>query len=143
VGFAYMALSDPRRAIEYCEMCLAITRELGDRRTTGYATSYIAWAQAYQGDTAHASATFVQAVGLFREIGDRWGEAEAQWLFGLALARQGERAQALPLLRAALAYQQEIGHAKAAEHATLVACLEAGEDVPVGPPTDQRVVGAG
>ena len=38
----------------------------------------------------------------------------------------GERARALPLLRAAVAYKQEIGHVKAAKHAALLAQIEAG-----------------
>ena len=36
----------------------------------------------------------------------------------------------MPLLRAAVAYEQEIGHAKAAEHTAFIARLEAGEELP-------------
>jgi hypothetical protein len=70
-------------------------------------------------------------VALFCAAGARAGEAEGQWLVGLPLIQQEERAQALPLLRAALAYEQEIDHARAAEHAALLAHLEAGQDLPV------------
>jgi tetratricopeptide (TPR) repeat protein len=105
-------------------MSIVIAREMGARRMESYALSYLARAQIYQGDVACATTTFAEALTLFREISDRWGEADCNWLFGLALAQREERAQALPLLRAALAYEQEIGHAKAAEHATFVARLE-------------------
>jgi hypothetical protein len=91
-----------------------------------------------------SDAGFEQAIALFRAVGDRLGEAECNRLFGLVLAEQGERERALPLLRAAVAYEQEIGHAKAAEHAALLAQLEAGEEIPkeLLHPTGRRAVGA-
>ena len=91
---------------------------------------YLARAQALQGDMVEASSTYTQALVLLQEVGDRRGEAECQWQFGLALAQHGKLAQALPLLRAAVAYEQEIGHTKAEEHAVLVARLEAGAALP-------------
>jgi tetratricopeptide (TPR) repeat protein/DNA-binding XRE family transcriptional regulator len=131
LGNAYIALGESGHAITLCAEALAIVRELGDRRNESYVLSYLACAQAYPGEIAQAMTTFDQALALFRDWGDRWGEAECQWQFGLALARQGERQRALPLLRSALAYQQEIGHAKAAERAALIAHLEAGGDLPL------------
>jgi hypothetical protein len=61
----------------------------------------------------------------------------------VVLAQQGQRAQALPLLRAALAYEEAIGHAKATEHAAVIARLEAGEPLPpeLLNPANQRAVG--
>jgi hypothetical protein len=57
--------------------------------------------------------------------------AECSWHFGLVLVRQGKRREALELLRVCVAYEQEIGHANAMEHAALLARLETGEDLPV------------
>ena len=131
LGKAYTNLGDTQHAILYIEQALAITRVVGDQNTEGYALSYLARVQAWQGDLAHATSIFEQAVGLFRAVGDRGGEAECNWLFGLALAQQGARERALPLLRAAVAYEQEIGHARAAEHAALLVRLEAGEELPL------------
>jgi tetratricopeptide (TPR) repeat protein len=125
LGNVYAELGDSGRAIAACTEALAIAREIGYRRTEGYALSYLARAQAQQGDIAQAMTTFAQALDLLHEFGDRSGEAHCQWLFGLALVQQGEREQALPLLRATVAYEQEIGHAKAAEHTALLAWLEA------------------
>jgi tetratricopeptide (TPR) repeat protein len=130
LGYVYTELGESGRAIGACEHALAIAREIGDQRTEGYALSHLACAQAQQGDIAQATTTFAQALVFFHERGDRWGEAECHWQFGLALVQQGQREQALPLLRAAVAYKQEIGHAKAVEHAALVARLEAGVDLP-------------
>jgi hypothetical protein len=91
----------------------------------------------------HAARAFEQAVALFRMVGDCYGEAECQWWVGLALAQRGALAQALPLLRAAYAYQQGIGHAKAAEYAALLAQLGAGGGTPAKllDPTGQCAVG--
>src|SRR6185295_3167318 len=119
LGNAYTELDDTRRAIACCEAAYSIARAIGDRQMEGYALSYLAPAQARQGDMARAGSTYTQARTCLQEVSDRWGEAECNWLFGVALAQQGQRETALPLLRAALAYEQEIGHAKAAEHAGL------------------------
>ena len=113
----------------YIEQALIWDRQVGDRREEGYALSYLGRAHATGTDLAHAGNLFEQAVAIFDAIGDRRGEAECSWHFGLCLVRQGERERALPLLRAAIAYEQEIGHAKAAEHAAFLARLEAGEDL--------------
>jgi tetratricopeptide (TPR) repeat protein/transcriptional regulator with XRE-family HTH domain len=143
LGYIYTSLGDTQRAIATCKEALTIRQEIGDRRGEGYALSYLAHAQAIQGDIAQASSAYTQARTCFEEVGDRRGEAECNWLFGLALAKQGEHDRALPLLRAALVYEQEVGHAKAADHAALVARLEAGEDLSaeLPPIARQRAVG--
>jgi tetratricopeptide (TPR) repeat protein len=130
LGYAYTDLGDIQRAINTCAAAHTIARELGELRLEGYVLSYLARAQALQNNLARAATTFAQAVALLRQVGDRWGEAECQWQVGLALAQQGQRDQALPLLRAAVAYEQKIAHAKVAEHAALLACLEAGAALP-------------
>ena len=102
-----------------------IAQAVGDRRLEGYSLSCLACAYVRQGALAQATSVFTTAVALFREVGDRAGEAECQWHYGLALSEQGEPEGALPMLRAALAYQTEIGHFKLADHVALVAQLEA------------------
>jgi tetratricopeptide (TPR) repeat protein len=126
LGNAYTDLGDARRAAAICESALAMAQTIGVPREEAYALSYLARAQAAQGDLARAAATFDRAIALFQQTSERWGAAECRWLFGLALAQSGERERCLPLLRAALAYQRQIGYAKAAEHAALLANLEAG-----------------
>jgi tetratricopeptide (TPR) repeat protein len=127
LGYVYTDLDDTEGAVAACEASLAIVQALGAQREEAYTHIYLARAQAAQGRLADATSSFARAVRLFEEIGDRWSKAECWWLFGLALARQGQRERALALLRAALAYRREIGHAQAAEHAAMVARLEAGE----------------
>jgi tetratricopeptide (TPR) repeat protein/transcriptional regulator with XRE-family HTH domain len=144
LGITYTDLGDTRRAIRCCEEACSIARTMGDRRAEGYILSYLARAQARQGDRTDATRAFEHASALFQEVVDRRGLAECQWLFGLEIVQHGARAQALLLLHAAVIYEQEIGHAKAAEHAALLARLEAGEDVlaPLCNPAGQRAVGA-
>jgi tetratricopeptide (TPR) repeat protein/transcriptional regulator with XRE-family HTH domain len=133
LGNTYTELGDTRRAIECCKAAHSIARAIGDRQMEGYALSYLARAQARQGDIAGGGSTYRQACALLQEISDRWGEAECNWLFGVTLAQQGLREAALPLLRVALAYEHEIGHAEAAQHAALLERLEAEEYLPPEP----------
>ena len=132
LGRTYADLGDFRAAAEACQESRIIAQALDDQRMEGYALSYLALTLVRQGERTHATATFAQAMRLLDTVGDRWGIAEGQWLFGLALAQQGARRQAFPLLRAAVAYEQEIDHVQAAVHADLVARLERGEDLPDG-----------
>jgi tetratricopeptide (TPR) repeat protein len=125
LGNGYTDQGQVQRAIEVCQVALSSARALGDQGLEGLALGYLARAQLIQGDCSGADTAFQQAVTCFQEVGDRWGKAECQWLFGLALAERGERERALSLLRAAVAYEQEIGHAKTAEHTALLAQLEA------------------
>ena len=130
LGNAYTEQGDSGRAIASYEEALSIMRAVRDRRQEGYTLGYMAHAQALQGAIEQASGTYIQALSLLQEVGDRLGEAECNWLFGLGLAHHGNRERALPLLRAGLAYEQEIGHAKAEEHTALIASLEGGEELP-------------
>ncbi len=129
LGNAYTDLGEIESALECCTVAHTTARTLGDRRLEGYTLSGLARAQAYRGNLVQATTVFRQGITRLREVGDRWGEAECGWLFGLALADQGEREQAMPLLRTALAYEEEIGHANARERAVVLARLEAGEDL--------------
>jgi tetratricopeptide (TPR) repeat protein len=85
---------------------------MGDQRQEGYALRGLGAGYAAQGNRTRAGAAFEQALICFHTVGDRRGEAECRRHYGLALARQDEGQRALPLLRAAVAYEQEIGYAQ-------------------------------
>jgi len=121
----YLDLGEIRRAVAAGEQALEIARAVGARRLEGYALGGLACAQAAQGQGSQAATTFAEATALLSEVGDRWGVAMCQWQAGLTLHQQGDRQPALTLLRAALAYWQEIGHAQASAHAERLARLEA------------------
>ena len=107
-------------ALNLLEAVLDLTRDQGSRagqaevlNTLGQAhlaLGDVSDAVATLGDWARSQAAFEQALTLLHDRGDRHGEAECNWLFGLALVQQGQHEKALPLLRAVLAYEQEIGH---------------------------------
>jgi tetratricopeptide (TPR) repeat protein/transcriptional regulator with XRE-family HTH domain len=124
LGKAYLTLGQAERAIETCTRALNLLREEGDQREESYTLCTLGASYAALGDRVQARAAFEQALTQFCASGDRGGEAECSWAFGRALADWGERARALPLLHAAVAYKHEIGHAKAAEHAALLAQLK-------------------
>ncbi|MFO7170998.1 MAG: tetratricopeptide repeat protein, partial [Chloroflexota bacterium] len=63
-------LGEYQRAIEYHEQCLAIARELGDRRDEGRATWNLGLVYEQQGDLARAVELMQAAVHIKREIGD-------------------------------------------------------------------------
>ena len=63
------------RQLEICRWQIPL--ELGDRYTENYILSYLARAQAQQGDIAQAMTTFDQVMTRFREVGNRWGKPNA------------------------------------------------------------------
>jgi tetratricopeptide (TPR) repeat protein len=127
LGRVYVALGDAQRAIAPLEHELAQTRAIRYHHGEGALLSILGQAYVIAGDHERAARAFAAALAILQEAGDRWYEAECAWRFGLLLAQQGELSRALPLLRFALAYEQEIGHARAEQHAAVLAQLEAGE----------------
>jgi tetratricopeptide (TPR) repeat protein len=130
LGLAYLVCEDIVQAIQYGEHALAITGAIGDQHGEGRVLSILGQAYAARMERDRAVAAFEQALGILQSAGDRRGEAECRWHYGLFLDRQGKRSRALPLLRASVAYLEEIGHIQAAEHAALLVRLEAGEALP-------------
>ncbi len=126
------------RAGVLCARALAIARELGDRQQEAYALMSQGCLFVVLNRGAGAVAAFEQALVVLQALGDHWGVAECGWHYGLALVAQKDMGRALALLRASVAYQTTIGHAKASAHAALLARLsdEADHDV-VSPPPDR------
>ena len=98
----------PRQAREHGERSLALSREIGDRRSEGFALQCLADLSAEEGDAAAAERRFAEALALRREIGQRDGEAETLVARGAHLARQGREAEARADLDAALALAREL-----------------------------------
>jgi tetratricopeptide (TPR) repeat protein len=130
LGKAYARLGQLQLALDFCMRALTRLREVGDRRQEGYVLDSLGEAYTGLGKLSQAADSFEQALAVFQEAGDRRGEAECSWHYGLLLVRLRERTRALPLLHTAVVYEQAIGHAKAAEHAALLADLQAGKDMP-------------
>jgi tetratricopeptide (TPR) repeat protein len=127
LGRAAVYRGEVERAIALSTQAQALAQELRDQRLEGYALSVLGQAYAAQTDQDRAILMFEAALNLLHAVSDRRGVAECNWQFGLALVQQGQRQRALALLCECVAYEAEIGHAQAAEHATLLDRLQTGQ----------------
>jgi len=82
IGLAYLARSDPTKALGYLERSLSIQALIDDPRFRARTLADVGRTHELLGDHQRAIAYFKQALGLSRSSGDRAGEATA--LFGLA-----------------------------------------------------------
>ncbi|MDJ0864779.1 MAG: winged helix-turn-helix domain-containing protein [Myxococcota bacterium] len=125
LGNAYAALGESRRATRLFEQWLRFTRETGDRRGECLALHRLADARLVLGERERAVELYTAWRELAREIGDRSGETEACWRLGLALEADGRLPEAAELLAARVAYEQDVGHCQAKQHAEHVEGLRA------------------
>ena len=109
LGVAYKNLGETRRAIEYHEKVLAITREIGDRRGEGSALGCLGIAYKNLGETRRAIETYEQRLSIACEIGDRRGEGNALGNLGLAYYFLGETRRAIEYYEQHLTIAREIG----------------------------------
>ena len=105
---AYADLGEPRRAIQYYERVLEITRATGDRRGEGAALNNLGIAHRRLGETPRAIEYYEQDLGTTRETGDRRGEGMTLYNRGLALDNLGRRDEAIADARAALRILEQI-----------------------------------
>jgi tetratricopeptide (TPR) repeat protein len=74
LGSIHLLLSEPRKAIEFHEQALAISREIGDHRGEGVHLGNLGLAYSDLGESRKAIEFYEQALAISREIGDRRGE---------------------------------------------------------------------
>ncbi len=74
-GMVALSRGDPAGARPHLEECLAICRELGDRRTIAKATYFLGDAFAGERDHAAARTLYEESLSLSVELGDRWVSA--------------------------------------------------------------------
>jgi len=123
---AMVALGQTETGIRYCDRALAIAREIQAHQVEAKALLALGRTHAATADFGRAQAAFEEALAILLSIGDRYGQAECSWQLGQTLLGQ-DPARAMDLLRAAVSYQRDIGHAQAAEHAVMLDRLVAGE----------------
>ena len=73
-GIAYSDLGEPKKAIEYYEQALKISREIGDRRGEGNDLGNLGIAYSDLGEPRKAIEYYEQALKIAKEIGDRQNE---------------------------------------------------------------------
>ena len=88
-------LGETRRAIEYYEQHLEITRGTGDRRGEAEALGNLGIAYANLGEARRAIEYYEQRLEITRETGDRRGEGMALGNLGIAYANLGETRRAI------------------------------------------------
>ena len=90
--------------------------EQGDKRGKTYRLAGLGNAYFDLGEKTKAIDYLEQALAVVREIEDRQFEAEYAWDLGLVY-EESDPAKAATLMALRVNYEQEIGHAQAAEHA--------------------------
>ena len=108
LGTISYLLSEPRKAIEFDDQALAISREIGDRRGEGNALRKLGNAYSELGEPRKAIEFHEQAMKISREIGDRRGEDPNN--LGNAHYQLGELHKAIEFYEQALAIAREIGN---------------------------------
>lgn len=116
---AAAAVGRAEEGIGYGTRALAIAREIGARQGEAKVLRALGLGYAALGDVPRARTAFEGSLAVLRAMGDRYGEAECGWDLGWLLVPV-DRDRGLSLLRASLAYQQDIGHARSDERASML-----------------------
>lgn len=109
LGVAYQRLGETRKAIEYHETHVAITRETGDRRAEGSALGNLGNAYFNLGEPRKAIEYYRQALALAQETGNGKSEANALGNLGSAHSVLGETREAIEFYEQQLAISQGAG----------------------------------
>ncbi|GAB4215387.1 MAG: hypothetical protein OHK0022_55230 [Roseiflexaceae bacterium] len=120
IGRAHLYQGNPDEALTQSRAALTLARDTGNRRVEGMTLRTIAAAHAALGQPAEAEANFAASLAVLEAIEHVPELARTRWDYGLFLVRQGERERGIDLMAQCVAYEQRIGHAKAAEHAAEV-----------------------
>ncbi len=92
---------------------LLIARQLGERRLTGWALTYLGTLSRREGQFARAGVLLEEALGRFRELGERWETAVALRELGNVARSAGDYPWARGLLEESLALSRQLGSRRA------------------------------
>lgn len=108
LGLVYSDLGDTRKAIEYYEQALKISREIGDRRGEGVDLGNLGNAYHRLGETRKSIEYYEQALKIARETEDRGGESTNLGNLGNAYSDMGETRIAIEYYKQALEIAREM-----------------------------------
>jgi tetratricopeptide (TPR) repeat protein len=108
IGLAYAALGETRRAIEYHEQTLVISRETRDRSAEAQTLANLGTGYAALGEIVRAVEHLEQALVIAREVKDGRAELKILGNLGIAYAIQGETRRAMEYLERALAVSRAL-----------------------------------
>ncbi|XP_073229371.1 uncharacterized protein [Porites lutea] len=109
LGIAYYSRGDFRKAIEYHERHLKISKEVGDRAGEGRAYGNLGNAYDSLGDFQKAREYHEQHLKISKEVGDRAGEGIAYCNLGIAYYNLGDFQKAIEYLERHLKISKEVG----------------------------------
>jgi len=118
LGFAYNALGDKPKALEYYNQALPLRRQVGDKGGEATTLTNIGKVYSALGDKPQALEYYNQALPLRRQVGDKGGEATTLTNLGLVYAALGEKQKALEYYNQALPLMRQVGD-KGGEATTL------------------------
>ena len=107
------------------EEALRLAQDLEDQRLEGRVLCDLGDAHALLGQHEQADACYQQSLAALEAIEHVTDAARTRWAYGQFLVRRGQRHRGIALMAECAAFEERIGHAKAAEHAALVARLRA------------------
>jgi tetratricopeptide (TPR) repeat protein len=122
LGSAYYRLGKVETAVTHYQEALALAREIGDKNREGNWLGGLAIAYIKLKNLEGAKSHNEEAIIIAKTLGDRKNEAIHSWNLGLLL-EEDDPAQAIALMSRRVAYEEEIGHPKAATHAERVAAI--------------------
>jgi tetratricopeptide (TPR) repeat protein len=91
------------------EECLAIQRELGDKKGTAEALSQLSMVLGEQGENASSDLLLEEALATRRKIGDQVGVAASLLHLGVSAWEKGDNISARSLLEESLAIRRQLG----------------------------------
>jgi len=112
LGEAYWLLGEARKALQYHEQALALTRQLGNRQREARCLTNIGRVYWILGQPQEAREYHEQALTIFRTLptlDDRWGEAYCLGNLGIAHQQLGEVRQAIAYYEQHLQRARELG----------------------------------
>ena len=110
LGILYYQIDCYKKAIEYYERALVISRELGDRQGEGADLGNLGLAYSNLGEVEKAIDYYEQALVIAKEIGDRQGEGADLGNLGNAYKNLGQMEKAIDYYEQALVIAKEIGN---------------------------------
>jgi len=109
MGNAYSHLGEPRKAIEYYQQALEISKEIGDKQGEGEALGNLGNEYSHLGELRKAIKYYEKSLNIAREMGYRYGESATLGNLGTAYTDLREPRKAIEYYEQALEILIEIG----------------------------------
>ncbi|GAB4210942.1 MAG: hypothetical protein OHK0022_44890 [Roseiflexaceae bacterium] len=130
LGRTFHAQGNRDQAQQLLEQARDLAHSLGEQGQESRVCEALAAVYAAQGRIGEAEHAWLAALNMAQRIEAKSIIVEINWSYGQFLVQQGDRKRGIDLMAQCVAYEQQIGHAQAEEHAALVERLRAGGELP-------------